>query len=39
MEVQKTLKSQGNTEQKRNAGGITIHDLKLYDRTIAMKAA
>jgi hypothetical protein len=39
LEIQKTAKSQDNTEQKYNAGGITILHFKLNYRTIAIKAA
>jgi hypothetical protein len=33
------LSSQRNHEKKRNAGGFTIYDLKLYFRIIVAKAA
>jgi hypothetical protein len=37
METQKTSNSQKNSEQKSNAGGVTIPDFKLYYRTITKK--
>jgi hypothetical protein len=39
LEAQKTASSQGNTEQKSNAGGVTIPNYKLYYRAIAIKIA
>jgi hypothetical protein len=33
----KSMNSQSITKQKSNAGGITIPDLKLYYRVIAIK--
>jgi hypothetical protein len=37
MESQKTSNSQSNSEQKENAGGITISTFKLHYRAIAVK--
>jgi hypothetical protein len=39
LETQDTVNSQGNTQQKSNAGGITIPNIKVYYRVIAIKTA
>jgi hypothetical protein len=37
LKTQKNTNSQGNMSKKSNAGGITILNIKLYHKTIAMK--
>jgi hypothetical protein len=39
LETQETMNSQGNTQKRSNAGGIKIHDFKLYYKPIAIKTA